>query len=398
MNRKWSIRLCAAICAVLLCAGLAGCMEADPGTSGTSSTPAVPEPTPSVTHSTVPVELTYTVKLVTRGGMPLEKSSIAIYADAACTQLITYIHTDENGIATYTGLSGSTYYMVTDEMLQKRGFVSEAYYTVTEAYSELIMDMMPSSKNHNAKLGDVMCELDYTDWKGQQFVLSERVKLRKPCIIYNPRSDYSDELLALLQKVYDKYSNRLEVLLFTNQGTSEQIQWVWQSKGVTFPGVGVYRYGMDWANASDIVVVDRYGRMAMIEKTDRRVDEETLQAIVDYFIDPNYRQDRVFESVKDFWEYLDSRTYTEEATYQVKVVDGNGKPLPGVQLVASYRFTTVLAETDEQGIATFTLPKRDDISVELSGDYGMLASYIIENDGLFEPGSTEKTIIRRERD
>ena len=173
---------------------------------------------------------------------------------------------------------------------------------------------------------------------------------------------------------------------------------MWQSKGVTFPGVGVYRYGMEWANASDIVVIDRYGRMAMIEKKDRRIDEETLQAIVDYFIDPNYRQDQVFASVVDFWEYLDSQTYTEEATYQVKVVDGNGKPLPGVQLVASYRFTKVLAETDEQGIATFTLPKRDDISVELSGDYGMLASYIIENDGLFEPGSTEKTIIRRERE
>ena len=398
MSRKRSIKLCAAICAVLLCAGLVGCKETGPGTSGTSSTPIATDPAPSTTHSTVPVELTYTVKLVTRGGMPLEKTSIAIYEDADCTQLITFVHTDENGIATYTGLSGSTYYMVPDEALQEKGFVLQTHYAVTEACSELVLDTMPSIKNYNAKLGDVMCELDFTDWKGERFVLSERMKLRKPCIIYNPRTDYSDELLALLQKVYEKYSNRLEVLLFTNKGTNEQIEWIWQYKDVTFPGIGAYRYGMDWVYASDIVVVDRYGRMAMIEKTDRRIDEETLQAIVDYYIDPNYRQDQVFASVMDFWEYLDSQTYTEEATYRVKVVDGDGNPLPGVLLVASYRFKKVMAETDEQGIATFTLPKRDDIFVELSGDYGMLASYIIENDGLFEPGSTEKTIIRRERD
>jgi hypothetical protein len=45
------------------------------------------------------------------------------------------------------------------------------------------------------------------------------------------------------------------------------------------------------------------------------------------------------------------------------------------------------------------VPKqRDDLIAYLMGDSGTLAPYIIENQGPFAPGTTEKTIVRRDRE
>jgi hypothetical protein len=69
-----------------------------------------------------------------------------------------------------------------------------------------------------------------------------------------------------------------------------------------------------------------------------------------------------------------------------------------VGVYLAYRNHSFLEQTDEHGIASWTLQQRDDLIAYLMGDSGTLAPYIIENQGPFAPGTTEKTIVRRDRE
>ena len=378
------------LCAAMLCAMMAGC--------GAGNTPSSVTSSSTTNKPTGPKKTAYTVQLVTKSGRPVADAHVAVYADEALTQHLTTIHADKEGLATYTGEQGATYYMVPDDKLVERGFVPAPYYTVTEAFTALVLEIKLPESNRDVKLGDIMCDLDLEDWNGNRFLLSERIATGKPCIIWAVRTDGSSELMTQLQKLYVEYGDQLDILVVTDQNDSRNIKQLWRESGATFPAADVSVYSHKWMGINEILVIDRYGRLALEEIFASRADWETLQAIADYFTDENYLQDRVFEDTTKLWDYLDNLKYTEEATYRVKVVDGNGNPLSGVGVYLAYRNHNFLEQTDEHGIASWTLQQRDDLIAYLMGDSGTLAPYIIENQGPFAPGTTEKTIVRRDRE
>ena len=405
--KKWKNSMIIVVCMALLCAMLAGCQSS---VLDTQSTPMENIAADSTPQSTAPTQTTdpeqpeikddgvRTVRLITEGGMVIDDTHISVYADEALTQFLTTIHTDKEGVATCSGKPGATYYMVIDYRVADRGFVPAPYYTVSEAFTELVLEIKLPTKDRDVKLGDIMCDIDLEDWNGNQFLLSECIAEGKPCIIWGAWTTESGELMSQLQRLYEEYDDRLEILVVTNRIDDRNIKQVWKESGATFPAANVNIYTHRWVGVNEIMVIDRYGRLAMEEMFASTMDQETLQAIADYYTDENYQQDRVFKGTTKMWDYLDSLKYTEEATYRVKVVDGNGNPLAGVGVFVSYRSHSFLEKTDEQGVASWTLQQRDDLIAYLMGDSGSLAPYIIENEGPFAPGSTEKTIIRRDRE
>ncbi len=405
--KKWKNSMIIVVCMALLCAMLAGCQSS---VLDTQSTPMENIAADSTPQSTAPTQTTdpeqpeikddgvRTVRLITEGGMVIDDTHISVYADEALTQFLTTIHTDKEGVATCSGKPGATYYMVIDYRVADRGFVPAPYYTVSEAFTELVLEIKLPTKDRDVKLGDIMCDIDLEDWNGNQFLLSECIAEGKPCIIWGAWTTESGELMSQLQRLYEEYDDRLEILVVTNRIDDRNIKQVWKESGATFPAANVNIYTHRWVGVNEIMVIDRYGRLAMEEMFASSMDQETLQAIADYYTNEDYRQDRVFQNATKMWDYLDSLKYTEEATYRVKVEDGNGNPLTGIGVFVSYRGHSFLEKTDEQGIASWTLQQRDDLIAYLMGDSGTLAPYIIENEGPFAPGSTEKTIIRRDRE
>ena len=393
---------------LLLALILAGCGQVDPTTrpqnTVTPSTPtATVQPTtqPTTPPTTVPTQPDFgdddgvrTVRLVTEGGMIMGDRHIVVYADEAMSERITTIHTDADGMATFKGEPGGVYYMAADKEMEEEGFFNKGVYQVKDAYTELVLEIRLKQFAAKYEVGDIIGQLDKVDWNGNQFRLSDCMAAGKPCIIASVRTDISYETLQRLQKIYEEFGDRLEILLFSGQQDTANMGWA-KHENITFPGVGIKNCGLRWDRIADFIVVDRYGRIVLLENIESRMDEDTLRAIAEYYTDENYIQDRVFANTVEMWRYLDSLKYTETATYQVKVVGKNGEPLAGVSVTASYRNYSSTVQTNQLGIATWELPVREDIMVTF---YENTDHYVMENQGYFEPGTTEKTMVKYEKD
>ena len=380
----------AAVCMVLICAVLVGCWE---NTEINGTTPATP------TTNTQPTESTpsYTVQLVTKGGMPLQGKEITVYGDALRTQKLGVIKTDENGFATYTGYIDDACYMVLSEWIRYQGFVAEPYYVVREAQTKLEVDTALIEKDCGVELGQIMCEIETIDWDRNRFLLSQKIAEGKPCVIWYVCSiTHTKEFLLRLQALYERYGEQLEILMYVHESSASNVWRLMQEISVTFPVATDYGDVPDWVGLDHFYVIDRYGRMAMVDNH-KNVDEVILQAIATYFTDENYRQDRVFESGSRLVDYMESLKSTEDVTYRVKVVDGDGKQMVGIRLKISYPYRTFTILTDGQGIASWTMYWRDDIQVSFSNEESK-ENHTFENEGAFEPGATEKTLIMRERE
>ena len=382
-----------ALLVLLLSLMAAGCRMIVPNLNGEQSST-----TTVTTQPTEPTEMVHTVQLVTKGGWPVADAHITVYADEALTQRITTIHTDFEGIATYTGPAGSTCYMVPDAYLKSLGYRAEPYYTVTEAFTALIVEIELLRNDYLVDPGEVMCEINMQDWDKEQFVLSDRIKEGKPCIIWcvGTSRDSHKQQLAQLQQLYRQYGNRLEIMLYVSRGYRYFVEQLRDECDIHYPIISAVQYDPDWESMNRLLVIDRYGLVALEDRTDL-VNEHMLKTIATYFTDENYRQDRVFADCKELCDYTDSLKAEQNVTYRVKVVDGNGNPLEGIRLSASYPYGSFPLVTDEEGMASWTMYKRDDLEVHFSGEYD-LGLYNFGNEGGFEPGATEKTMVLQERD
>ena len=106
----------------------------------------------------------------------------------------------------------------------------------------------------------------------------------------------------------------------------------------------------------------------------------------------------MFADRKELLDHVDSLKAEEDVTYRVKVVDGEGKPLKGVLLDVFYPYRGFSLRTDEQGVVTFTMYPRDDIQVQFARLEHNAELYLFENEGLFEAGAMEKTLVLQERE
>ena len=379
----------------LLCIMVAGCQS-----SGTvlDSLPTTGQAS-TTTRPTETEELLYTLCVTGKGGWPITDTHVTVYSDAMLSQRVTTVHTDSRGMASYTGKSGSTYYAVPN--LNRKGYGVEPSYRITEAYTQIQLETKLVSQEYSAKPGDVMCEVDKEDWNGNRFVLSDVISAGKPCIIWwvdDPDKDY-DPQLARLNKIYETYGDKLEILLYNSNYCWSAVLQSTKRQPIAFPAVAANGADPKWASGfSRVVVVDRYGLIVLMQNWTERVDEVGLQAIAEYITDENYRQERVFNAVSELQDYMDHQKAGADVTYRVKVTDACGNPMAGVWIYISYAYGGCGLETNEQGIAEFPLYLREDVHVKINRNVHDTRIYIMENEGFFAPGVTEKTVIMQERE
>lgn len=353
----------------------------------------------STTGSVQMEELPYTLCVTGKGGWPISDTHITVYSDPLLSQRVTTIHTDSQGVASYTGKRGNTYYAVLDENVT--GYETESCYMITDAYTEIQLEAKLVGGGYSVSPGDVMNEIDQEDWSGNQFVLSEVIKAGKPCIIWwvNSQSTDYDPQLARLKKVYETYGDKLEILLYTSSDCRATVRASTKRQPVTFPVISAGNSDPKWATGfCKVVAVDRYGMVTLMDDFANRVSEDGLMAIAEYLADENYRQKRVFNAVSELQDYMDYLKAGGDVTYRVKVTDASGNPMAGVRVDVSYAYRSFSVKTDEQGIASWPLYLRDDVYVKFNRNENNSQIYIMENEGRFEPGVTERTLILQERE
>lgn len=253
------------------------------------------------TPTEAPQKASYSVKLVTNAGKPLEKVGVFIYADEMKSDLVAFARTDSNGVMTFTAKEGR-YAAFLDGV--PVGYAFQTYYEVSQATTEIVLDadFREPAVNMNIGLGDIMCEMTVNATDGQTYKLSELLQ-KKDMVMLNfwfLDCPFCIEEFPYLQEAYNMYQDEVAILAVnpvdTNKAAIENCR---KQLGLTFPVAAV---GSAWQSVLNIqsyptsVIIDRYGMVCLITGT--MPNAEVLETLFAYYTADNYTQ-TVAQSIDD---------------------------------------------------------------------------------------------------
>ncbi len=242
------------------------------GGPGNESTTAATDPGSSTTAAPS-VSGTYSISLLTEGGMALEGVGIYIYEDATKQELVWFAKTDDKGEISFTAPAKEGYVAFLDKVPE--GYDVQECYALTGEKTSIVLGTKLVSgglEGINLKLGDVMYDLSVTDTQGNTWQISQLLQEKKavvlnfwflsctPCKMEFPH----------LQKAYEEYGDEVAVLALNPVDTdAEAVAKYAQELGLTMP-VGLCDPAIQSAlqmNAyPTTVVIDRYGIISLIHE------------------------------------------------------------------------------------------------------------------------------------
>lgn len=363
--RKMIRMIMVVLCVILLCAAVAGCDPSavnDPTKTPNQLGAGTTVPTQTTMPSTAPTQPddgSRTLLLTTQGGLAFSNVQITVYEDAELTKQLTVVRTDENGMATFQVEPGKICYAVLGDMF---GYVEEPSYVLSApmTHIRLACDLVDPEFRRNLKVGDIMYDLDLTDWNGNPYRLADAMEAGRHSILVQMRdvSNVGDKVLVWLQQVYEAYGDQLDVVLLCTPDGVGELKAKVEKLGLTYPVVTVH-INKDWVYSSHVTVVDRYG-MLVFENYLGQTDQDTVNAMVKYFTAEDYQQ-RLFANFAELLNYMDSLVAGEQVTYRIRFVDEDGLPMENLCV----KLKNEQAYTDADGYAQWEVPKRYGYSVEL---------------------------------
>ena len=259
---KRSYRLIALMLALLLLAGC-GAPAAEP------TVPAATEPTGAVQAA----KGTYSVNVVTRGGMALPGIDVYVYADEGLTDLVSSGATGEQGTLSLELPKDGDYYIELGSVPQ--GYAQEKSYRFTgnAAAITLTSSLIQGENISGASLGvgDVMYDFTVTTPGNEKVTLSEMLAEKKMVVLnfWYTTCTYCVAEFPFMQQAYDKYSEDVGIIaLNPGMDDASAISLFQSQHGLTFP---MAECPAAWSAAFGIsgypttVVVDRYGVICLVE-------------------------------------------------------------------------------------------------------------------------------------
>lgn len=295
--KKYVRFLAAMLCFVLLCCVFPGCVQSETGDTSASSTQLQPTETEQLDDGK------RTVRVTTQGGMAMVNHTVTIYADEALSQQLDKSSTDGNGMAYFKVEPGTVCYAVAQGAF---GFAEPEAVVVTEALThiQLVSKLVDPEERRYLQLGDIMYDLDYTDWNGNPYRVSDAIAAGKHSIIVQVGdvSSTLDRVLPWLQTVYEDYGDQLCVVILCGPYSEGKLRTKMETLGITIPAVTVL-FNTDWLSTFPIVtVVDRYG-MLVFEDYMAQTEQNVVDALVTYLTAEEYQQ-HLFTHGKQLVEYL----------------------------------------------------------------------------------------------
>ena len=251
------------------------------------------------------VEKTYTLVVVTEGGMPLEDVKIKVYSNSSLDDIVWIAESDEEGKTSFTAESSDKYNVVLENVPE--GYVIEKCYSVTGEYTELSLKAQMIKNNElsdvSYDLGDVIRDFSITDVEGTQYQISELLKEKKAVVLnfwYINCGPCKMEF-PYLQKAYEKYSKDIAVLAVNPcDGKNDTISDFADDMGLTFPmikGESGWESAMNLNAYPTTVVIDRYGIIVM-KHAGSITEDGVFEKIFEYFASDDYKQS-IIKKVSD---------------------------------------------------------------------------------------------------
>lgn len=262
--------------------------------------------------ATAPASGTYTVELLSEGGMPLEGVGVYVYKDDTLADLVWFARTDASGIISFTGEAGNSAVAVLENV--PNGYQVDASYPLTGETTQIVLVSAMLSEDElegvSLSLGDMMYDIAVTTADGTEYKLSELLE-EKDAVVLNfwylecqpCRAEF-----PYLQEAYEAYSDKIEILALNPINTDEAAIAAFQEEfGLTFP---VAACNPKWQEALGMtaypttVVIDRYGTISMIH-TGSIPDADMFKTIFEYFVSEDYQQgeaedlDTILEEAED---------------------------------------------------------------------------------------------------
>lgn len=243
---------------------------------------------------------TYTVKVVTEHGKPLEEIFISIYTDETQNEVYNMGKTDETGVFSFESEEGSVGCVICLDDVPL-GYKTEEAYTITSTDTEIVLPVELLSEDVlqdvTFQLGDVFADMSVTAVDGKTYTISEILKEKKavvlnfwylncaPCKIEFPH----------MQEAYAEYQDKLEIIAVNPvDGTDETIAEFQKKLELTFP---MAVCSEEWASYMKLtaypttVVIDRYGTIGMIHRGG--MEKADFVKIFEFFTAEDYEQSAV---------------------------------------------------------------------------------------------------------
>ena len=238
---------------------------------------------------------TYTVTVKNTAGLPMEGITVYIYKDTALTDMVSYGNTDENGKATLT-LEAGTHYIALSTV--PKGYTAEPYYTFNGNAAEIVLasGLITDSDISTATLGlgDIMYDFTVTTPEGKQVKLSDVLKEKKVAILnfWYTTCTYCVQEFPLMQAAYEQYKDKVGIIALDPMDGTDAVKAFQAQMGLTFDMASC---PTSWSNVFSIqgypttVVVDRYGRICMVE-SGALLTDRLWTSLFDHFVADNYEQ------------------------------------------------------------------------------------------------------------
>ena len=119
-----------------------------------------------------------TITVQSEGGSTLANVGVSVYADTNKTDLLDFVRTNNEGVASLTATvkSGNAYVFLTDI---PDGYAAEEYYTITEQNTVISLTAQMSGEMSKIELGKVMFDFTVTDQNGTSHTLSKLLESKK---------------------------------------------------------------------------------------------------------------------------------------------------------------------------------------------------------------------------
>lgn len=301
MKKTMKRLLALSVCALLLITMVAACGKKDDK----------PDATVELKGCTITVQ--------SEGGNKLENVGVSVYADAAKTDLLDFVRTNGEGVATLTATvkSGSAYIFLTDI---PDGYTAQEYYTITEQNTVISLTAQMSNEMSKIELGKVMFDFTVTDQNGTAHTLSKLLESKKAVVLnlwYTSCVPCKMEF-PYLQQAYNEYSNDVALLALNPVDNADAVAAFAAENDLTMPMAAC---DPNWANQIDgiayptTIVVDRFGTVTLIH-IGSIDNSKTFKNLFAHFAAEDYEA-ATFPAIDPFIAVIDKDTLgTAENPYE----------------------------------------------------------------------------------
>lgn len=240
---------------------------------------------------------TYTIHVVTEGGMAMEDIGIKVYTDTSKDDIVAVETTDKEGTVSFDtqGSMGDVIYLEN----VPTGYVVEETYEITSQETTIVLKAQLLSEENlgkvKFKLGSVFADMSVTASDGKTYKISELLKEKKAVVLnfwYLNCSPCKIEF-PYMQESYETHQKDLEILALNPcDGTDATIEKFKSENNLTFPMAVADE---DWATYMGLtaypttVVIDRYGTIGYIH-TGMITSVEEFDTLFDFFTADDYKQ------------------------------------------------------------------------------------------------------------